>query len=78
MSTEGLLTGRLFHAEFMDGYMRGMGVDTSGNRTDMGIHVVHHDGIAAMVVGLDGYVYVVTQSSYYTTGPDMVYRLVRP
>ncbi len=75
----GQLTGRLFHSEFMDGYMRALGVDTSGNRTDMGMHVIHHDGISAMIVGPDGYVYIVTQGGAWgTTGPDMVYRLVKP
>lgn len=75
----GQLTGRLFHAEFMDGYMRALGVDTSGSRTDMGMHVIHHDGISAMIEGPDGYVYIVTQGGAWgTTGPDMVYRLVKP
>ncbi len=75
----GLLTGRLLHAEFMDGYMRALAVDDSGNRTDMGIHLIHHDGISAMIVGPDDYVYVITQGGAWgTTGPDMVYRLVKP
>lgn len=75
----GLLTGKLLHAEFMDGYMRALGIDGSGNKTDMGIHLIHHDGISAMTVGPDDYVYIITQGGAWgTTGPDMVYRLVKP
>lgn len=69
--------GALLFGEFYDGFVRAVGVDTSGNITDgdgvPGFHLVHEDGISSMVQGPDGYVYL---TALY--GPAMVYRLVRP
>lgn len=76
---DGDLTGRLFHAEFMDGYMRGAGVDSAGATTDSGMHIIHHDGISAMIEGPDEFVYIATQRGAWGTGDaDIVYRLVKP
>jgi len=75
----GELTGRLLHAEFMDAYMRGVSVNSTGDTTDNGMHIIHHDGISAMVEGADGYIYIATQRGAWGTGDaDIVYRLVKP
>ncbi|MCP4128491.1 MAG: PQQ-dependent sugar dehydrogenase [Gammaproteobacteria bacterium] len=75
----GELTGRVLHAEFMDAYMRGLGVNSTGNTTDSGMHIIHHDGISAMIAGPDGYIYIATQKGAWGTGDaDIVYRLVKP
>lgn len=73
------LTGMLLHAEFMDGFMRGLGVDLAGNTTNSGMHIIHHDGISAMIEGPEGYIYIATQEGAWGTGDaDIVYRLVKP
>ncbi len=75
----GELTGRLLHAEFMDAYMRGVSVNSTGDTTDNGMHIIHHDGITAMIEGPDGYIYIATQRGAWGTGDaDIVYRLVKP
>ena len=75
----GELTGRLLHAEFMDGFTRAVSVNASGNTTDSGLHVIHHDGITGMIEGPDGYIYIATQRGAWGTGDaDIVYRLVKP
>jgi len=75
----GELTGRLLHAEFMDAYMRGVSVNNIGDTTDSGMHIIHHDGISAMIEGPDGYIYIATQRGAWGTGDaDIVYRLVKP
>ncbi|MDH5728176.1 MAG: PQQ-dependent sugar dehydrogenase [Gammaproteobacteria bacterium] len=74
---EGLLSGRLMHAEFMDGFMRGISVNSQGQTSDEGRHIIHHDGISAMIQGPDEYIYVVTQIALsYASVANMVYRLV--
>ena len=63
----------------MDGFVRALPVDSSGNPTGPGMHLVHQDGISAMVAGPDGYIYLVAQGGDWgTAGPNMVYRLVKP
>jgi hypothetical protein len=75
----GELAGHLLHAEYMDGFVRALPVDASGDPTGPGIHLVHQDGISAMVRGADGYIYLVAMSGEWgAVGPDMVYRLVKP
>jgi len=71
------LADKLFFAEFYDGFLRAVGVDSSGNITDAdgvpGMHIIHHGQITSMVEGPDGYMYITT-----LYGPAMVYRLVKP
>ncbi len=75
----GELTGRLLHAEFMDGFTRAVSVNASGDTTDSGMHLIHHDGISAMIEGPDGYIYIATQRGFWGTGDaNIVYRLVKP
>ncbi|MCP4993751.1 MAG: PQQ-dependent sugar dehydrogenase, partial [Gammaproteobacteria bacterium] len=75
----GELTGRLLHAEFMDAYMRGVSINSTGDTTDNGMHIIHHDGITAMIEGPDSYIYIATQRGAWGTGDaDIVYRLVKP
>jgi glucose/arabinose dehydrogenase len=73
----GELDNKLFFAEFYDGFMRAVGVDSNGDITDTdgvpGLHIIHHGQISSMVEGPDGYIYFTT-----LYGPDMVYRLVKP
>jgi hypothetical protein len=76
---DGELSGHLLHAEFMDGFVRALPVDSVGTPTGPGMHLVHQDGISAMVAGPDGYIYLVAQGGDWgTAGPNMVYRLVKP
>jgi len=76
---DGLLTGKLLHAEFMDGFVRALGVNATGDTIDNGIHIVHHDGVSAMIEAEDGYIYFATQKGAWGTGDaDMIYRLVKP
>jgi hypothetical protein len=74
---DGELNNKLFFAEFYDGFMRAVGVDSNGDITDTdgvpGMHVIHHSQISSMVQGPDGYIYFTT-----LFGPAMVYRLVKP
>jgi len=43
------------------------------------MHIIHHDGISAMIEGPDGYIYIATQRGAWGTGDaDIVYRLVKP
>lgn len=69
--------GALLFGDFYDGYLRAVGVNSSGEITDAdaapGAHLVHAGAISSMVQGPDGYLYLV---SLY--GPSTVYRLVRP
>ena len=73
----GELDNKLFFAEFYDGYMRAVGVDSNGDITDTdgvpGLHIIHHGQISSMVEGPEGYIYFTT-----LFGPAMVYRLVKP
>ena len=73
----GELDNKLFFAEFYDGFMRAVGVDSNGDITDTdgvpGLHIIHHGQISSMVEGPDGYIYFTT-----LFGPAMVYRLVKP
>ncbi len=73
----GELDSKLFFAEFYDGFMRAVGVDSNGDITDTdavpGLHIIHHSQISSMVEGPDGYIYFTT-----LFGPAMVYRLVKP
>jgi len=73
----GELDNKLFFAEFYDGFMRAVGVDSNGDITDTdgapGLHIIHHSQISSMVEGPDGYIYFTT-----LFGPAMVYRLVKP
>ena len=74
---DGELGNKLFFAEFYDGYMRAVGVDSNGGITDTdgvpGRHIIHHSQVSSMVEGPDGYMYFTT-----LFGPAMVYRLVKP
>lgn len=73
----GELNNRLFFAEFYDGFVRAVGVDSSGDITDTdgvpGMHIIHHGQVSSMVSGPDGYIYFTTLFS-----PAMVYRLRKP
>ena len=73
----GELDNKLFFAEFYDGFMRAVGVDSNGDITNTdavpGLHIIHHGQISSMVEGPDGYIYFTT-----LFGPAMVYRLVKP
>jgi len=73
----GELDNKLFFAEFYDGFMRAVGVDSNGDITDTdgvpGLHIIHHGQISSMVEGPDGYIYFTT-----LYGPAMVYRLLKP
>ena len=74
---DGELNNKLFFAEFYDGFMRAVGVDSNGDITDTdgvpGMHIIHHSQISSMVQGPDSYIYFTT-----LFGPAMVYRLVKP
>ena len=74
---EGELDNKLFFAEFYDGFMRAVGVDSNGDITDSdgvpGLHIIHRGQVSSMVEGPDGYIYFTT-----LFGPSMVYRLVKP
>ena len=74
---DGELNNKLFFAEFYDGFMRAVGVDSNGDITDTdgvpGMHIIHHSQISSMVQGPDNYMYFTT-----LFGPAMVYRLVKP
>ena len=75
---DGLLNSKLLHAEYMDAFMRAMTVDDAGLATDSGMHLIHHDGISAMIQGPDDFIYIVTQKGAWGTGDaDMVYRLIK-
>lgn len=71
----GALNNKLFFAEFYDGFIRAVGVDNSGDITDIdgvpGMHITHHGQVTSMVEGPDGYIYITT-----LFGPAMVYRLI--
>ncbi len=73
----GELGNKLFFAEFYDGFVRAVGVDSNGDITDAdgvpGMHIVHRTSVTSMVEGPDGYMYLTTLYS-----PAMVYRLVKP
>ena len=73
----GELDSKLFFAEFYDGFLRAVGVDSNGDITDTdavpGLHIIHHSQISSMVEGPDGHIYFTT-----LFGPAMVYRLVKP
>jgi hypothetical protein len=74
---DGELGNKLFFAEFYDGFVRAVGVDSNGGITDTdgvpGRHIIHHSQVSSMVEGPDGYIYFTT-----LFGPAMVYRLVKP
>ena len=74
---DGELNNKLFFAEFYDGFMRAVGVDSNGDITDTdgvpGMHIIHHSQISSMVQGPDSYIYFTTLFA-----PAMVYRLVKP
>jgi len=74
---DGELNNKLFFAEFYDGFMRAVGVDSNGDITDTdgvpGGHIIHHGQISSMIEGPDGYLYFTT-----LYGPAMVYRLLKP
>jgi uncharacterized repeat protein (TIGR02543 family) len=78
----GLLTDRLLFADWYDAFMRGLGVNASGGTTGLDLHLVHREGILAMVEGPDGFIYVLarrfTGSGCTGTGTSAIYRLVRP
>ena len=73
----GELDSKLFFAEFYDGFLRAVGVDSNGDITDTdavpGLHIIHHSQISSMVEGPDGHIYFTT-----LFGPAMVYRFVKP
>lgn len=73
----GDLNNKLFFAEFYDGFMRAVGVDSNGDITDTdgvpGRHIIHHSQTSSMIEGPDGYLYFTTLYD-----PAMVYRLLKP
>ena len=75
--TAALNIGALTFGDFYDGYIRAVGVNSSGAITDTdaapGFHLVHVTAISSMVQGPDDYLYLTA-----LFGPATVYRLVRP
>jgi len=71
------LNGKLLFADFYDGFVRAVGVDTNGGITDgdgvPGMHIKHQSFVSSMIEGEDGFIYITT----YDNGGE-VYRLVNP
>ncbi|MDP6518503.1 MAG: PQQ-dependent sugar dehydrogenase, partial [Planctomycetota bacterium] len=78
----GLLTDRLLFTDWFDAFVRGLGVDSSGNATGLDLHLVHREGVTAMVEGPDGYIYLLarkaTNSGCQGADTAAIYRLVLP
>jgi hypothetical protein len=68
----GMLDGHLIWGEYFHGYIRAYGVTTEGLPSGPSFHVVHDDRVDSMVLGPDGYVYLVERNT------RVVYRIVRP
>lgn len=68
----GTLDGHLIWGEYFHGYIRAYGVTTGGAPTGPSFHIVHDDRIDSMVLGPDGYIYLVERNT------RVVYRVERP